>query len=222
MPGNRLSFRDRESIRVGLVQGWSLRKIARGIGCAGSTVCREVRRCGGRTRYRAFAAQQRSKEQRRRPKIRKLVLNRELAEAVSVSLKKRWSPQQVSQNLRQQRPNDSNWRVSHETIYRTLYVQGRGGLRKELSSALRTGRAHRRKQGHKYIKGTGRISHMVNISERPAEVEDRAIPGHWEGDLIMGTANKSQIGTLVERQTIYVYIDCGELDLYMWRWLWPI
>ncbi len=205
MPGIRLCGADRETIRVGLEQGLSFREIGRGIGFAGSTVSREVERCGGREAYRAYAAEQLAKHRRRRPKARKLVLQPMLAEFVAAKLKKRWSPQQISRRLRHERPDDTNWHVSHETIYQSLYVQGRGGLRKELSQALRTGRARRRKQGRKSA-SLGRISHMVNISERPPEIEDRAIPGHWEGDLVIGLASKSQIGTLVERTTRFLML----------------
>ncbi len=205
MPGRRLTRQERESIRVGIAQGRSGRELAAELGRSPSTICREISRCGGRAKYRAYEAHRGARKRARRPRVRKLEANRRLAEEVTRLLKKRWSPQQISKRLRQQHPDDPSWWVSHETIYQSLFVQGRGGLRKELTSALRTGRAARRLQGRD-TKRIGRIAHMVHISERPAEVEDRAVPGHWEGDLIIGKDGKSQVGTLVERSTRYVML----------------
>ena len=204
MPGKRLARDERESIRAGIAAGRSSRSVALELGRSVSTICREIARCGGRSIYSGHKAHQLARERARRPRGRKLEANSELAREVTRLLKKRWSPQQISKRLRQDHPDDPSWWVSHETIYQSLYVQGRGGLRKELTSALRTGRAARRPEGS--TTRIGRIAHMVNISERPPEVEDRAVPGHWEGDLIIGKNGLSQVGTLVERTTRYVML----------------
>lgn len=205
MPGKRLCLEERESLAIGLAAGLSLRAIGRQLGRPASTLSREVCRTGGRGKYRAVRAERLSKQRSTRPKVRKLVANPKLAEWVTGYLRKRWSPQQISRRLRHEHPNQPCWSVSHETIYQSLYVQGRGGLRKELTQALRSGRARRRSQGRGPSQ-VGRMRHMVNISERPPSVEDRAIPGHWEGDLIIGKDGGSQIGTLVERTTRYVLL----------------
>ena len=199
-----LSLQEREALWLGLERKETLRSMARRLRRSPSTVSRELARHGGRKEYRPSVAEQRAKRWRRRPKVRKLRQRRELARRVEAGLLQRWSPQQISHRLRQERPNDPHWRVSHETIYQSLYVQGRGGLRKELASALRSGRARRRPQGR--TSTVGKIRHMVMISERPPDVDDRAIPGHWEGDLLMGKEGKSQIATLVERTTRFVLL----------------
>ena len=199
-----LSLQEREEISRGLAAGQSLRRIADRLGRAPSTVSREVARNGGRQRYRACEADRRAFRRARRPKVAKLARCRRLRRAVETKLELKWSPAQISQWLAGRYPNDPEMRVSHETIYMSLYVQGRGALRTELHQALRTGRALRRPK-HRVTAGQGHIPGMVLISERPAEVEDRAVPGHWEGDLIMGT-RKTCIGTLVERSTRYVML----------------
>jgi transposase, IS30 family len=197
-----LSLAEREEISRGLVEGRSLTAIADGLGRSPSTVCREVTANGGRLEYRAWAAEHRAGEQALRPRAAKLACAR-LAGVVGEMLEARWSPQQIARRLKLEYPDEPEMWVSHETIYQSLFVQGRGSLRKELHRCLRSGRAARRTRGRR-ANGAGHIPNMVMISERPAEVEDRAVPGHWEGDLIMGTTNRSAIGTLVERHTRYV------------------
>jgi len=199
-----LSLVEREEISRGLAAGQTMRAIATKIGRSPSTVSREVERNGGRARYRACPADQRALRQARRPKVAKLAKCRRLGELVEEKLQLNWSPKQISKWLALEYANDPELRVSHETIYMSLYVQGRGALRQELHRALRTGRALRRPK-RTLPTGKGVIPGMVLISERPAEVEDRAVPGHWEGDLIMGT-RKTCIGTLVERSTRYVML----------------
>ncbi len=200
----RLSFAEREEISRGIAGGVSMRCIARKLGRAPSTVSREVAANGGRVRYRATAAHVASRHRARRPKPAKLVVNERLREVVESKLDEWWSPTQISSWLIEAYPGDEEMRVSHETIYQSLFVQGRGALRKELWRCLRTGRAVRRPQGRP-ASTKGQIRDMVMISERPAAVEDRAVPGHWEGDLIMGR-NKTAIGTLVERWSRYVML----------------
>ena len=199
-----LDLVEREEISRGLSAGMSLRAIAAGLGRAPSTVCREVGRNAGLTRYRACAADRRAHRRARRPKVPKLSRCRPLHELVEAKLSLRWSPQQISRWLQSAFPGEPEMQVSHETIYMSLYVQGRGALRHELHRALRTGRALRRSK-QSLPTGSGMIPDMVLISERPSEVEDRAVPGHWEGDLIMGR-RKTCIGTLVERTTRYVML----------------
>jgi IS30 family transposase len=168
-----------------------------------------VERNGGRVRYRAERAQVATHKRCRRPKTRKLVRHPVLAGVVAEGLGRRWSPKQVEARLRVEFPHDERMRISHETIYRSLYVQGRGGLRRELTAALRSGHARRQSRylrTRRKAQGRGQIPDMVLISERPAEVEDRAVPGHWEGDLIIGARNQSQIGVLVERSTRFVIL----------------
>jgi IS30 family transposase len=205
-PG-RLTLVDREEISRGLARGDSFTTIAAAIAKAVSTVSREVGRAG-RDGYRAWEAHNRAGVNRRRPKNCKLVVNGDLARQVEAWISERlWSPQQVSRRLRIEYPGDPMMRVSHETIYQSIYVQGRGALRKELAACLRTGRAIRRNRSRlDNNPGAGRIPGMVNISERPAEVDDRAVPGHWEGDLIIGKNGKSAVGTLVERSTRFVIL----------------
>jgi len=171
-----------------------------------STVSREVDRNEGAQRYRAVSAHGAARRRARRPKVRKLVADHKLARLVAYKLKREWSPEQIAAYLHQ-RYAEPHKGVSHETIYQCLYLQGRGGLRTELRKALRTGRAQRRPTDRER-KTPVRIPDMVLISERPAEIEDRAVPGHWEGDLIIGKDSKSQVGTLVERSTRFV----------MWSW----
>ncbi|TMB91770.1 MAG: IS30 family transposase, partial [Chloroflexi bacterium] len=199
-----LTLTEREEISRGLASKETCRTIAARLHRAPSTVCREVQRNAGRARYRACAAERRTLQVARRPKLAKLALCPRLRTAVEAKLALKWSPQQIAEWLPIAYPADPEMRVSHETIYLSLYVQGRGALRYELHRALRTGRAVRRPK--KSLPGErGKLRNMVLISERPAEVEDRAVPGHWEGDLIMGT-RKTCIGTLVERSTRYVML----------------
>jgi transposase, IS30 family len=199
-PG-RLTLADREEITIGLHTGQSFTAIAARLGKAASTVSREVAANGGRAGYRAWRAHQRAREQARRPKTPKLACP-QLAARVAACLSQWWSPVQISARLRFEFPGDPMMHVSHETIYQALYVQGRGELRRELARCLRTGRARRRPRGRDGR--SGHVKDMVMISERPAEAKDRAVPGHWEGDLIIGKDCKSAIGTLVERTTRYL------------------
>jgi transposase, IS30 family len=204
--GRYLSAGEREEIAVGLAAGDSLREIAERLGRSPSTISREIgRNSRGRASYRALAAQGHAQHRAARPKTAKLAGNAELREQVQAKLEEFWSPEQVSMWLKAQFPGRPEMQVSHETIYQSLYVQGRGALRRELAACLRTGRAlrkPRRREGER----RGKIPGMVMISERPAEVADRAVPGHWEGDLILGAGNKSAIGTLVERSTRFVLL----------------
>ena len=204
--GRYLSPEEREEIAVGLAAGQSLRAIAARLGRAPSTVSREVRRNSrGARHYRALAAQGQAQWRAARPKTAKLAGNAVLREWVQDKLERRWSPEQISVMLNTEFPDRIEMRVSHETIYQSIYVQGRGALRRELAACLRTGRAlrrPRRKEGER----RGKIPGMVMISERPAEAGDRAVPGHWEGDLIIGAGSKSAIGTLVERATRFVLL----------------
>jgi IS30 family transposase len=201
----RLSLAEREEISRGLAVGESVRAIARTVGRAPSTVCREVAANGGRERYRACVADRRAVRLMRRPKPAKLAVCPRLRAVVEGKLEMRWSPQQIAAWLALAYPADPEMRVSHETIYLSLFVQARGALRKELFRCLRTGRARRRPQGLTVMNGQGKIRAMVNISERPAEAADRAVPGHWEGDTIFGTG-RSTIATLVERRSRFVML----------------
>jgi IS30 family transposase len=201
-PG-RLTLADREEISLGLHAGGSFTVIAGRLGRAVSTVSREVAANGGRDGYRAWRAHQRARERARRPKGCKLD-DPALAAAVSTQLADWWSPQQIAARLRIAHPSDPMMRVSHETIYQCLYVQGRGELRRELARCLRSGRARRR--ARRPGDGRGKIPGMVMISQRPAEAADRAVPGHWEGDLIIGKGSKSAVGTLVERTTRFALL----------------
>jgi IS30 family transposase len=204
-PGSRrLSLEERIDIKVGVEANQSLRAIARRIGRDPATVCREVNANGGRASYRPMAAHRRAERLARRPKVTKLAANPRLCARVVADLQHLWSPQQISARLRQEFGDDHRMRISHETIYKTLYVQGRGELRRELARCLRTGRAKRVPRAR--LKRRGRIPDMVMISERPPEVEDRAVPGHWEGDLLLGRNAKSAMGTLVERSTRFVML----------------
>ena len=201
---HRLSLDDRIEIKLGLERGESYQRIGDTVGRHRSTVCREVNQNGGREGYRPAEAHLRAGEHARRPKPTKLGENQKLCRRVVADLKRLWSPEQIARRLKDEFPDDETMHVSHETIYKTIYVQGRGELRKELAACLRTGRAQRRPRGR--AQRQGRIPGMIMISERPAEAEDRAVPGHWEGDLIIGQGNKSAIGTLVERTTRYVML----------------
>src|SRR5215469_16105702 len=204
--GRYLSLAEREEIAVGLAAGEPVRVIAARLGRSPSTVSREVRRnCLYGGRYRAVAAQGQAQWRARRPKTAKLAGHDELREWVQARLEEKWSPEQISVMLGREFPDDPGMRVSHETIYQSIYVQGRGALRRELAACLRTGRAvrrPRRREGER----RGKIAGMVMISERPAEAADRAVPGHWEGDLIIGAGSKSAIGTLVERSSRFVLL----------------
>ena len=201
-----LTLSEREEISRGVFAGQSLRSIATLLGRAPSTVSREINRNGGRRRYRANKADQCAWHRGHRPKTCKLVGNRALARIVAIKLQLEWSPDQVAGWLKCTYPDDENYQVSHETIYKSLFIQARGALKKELLQHLRKTRAMRRSR-HKTLKGEGlgQITNAVSIRERPAEVADRAVPGHWEGDLIIGS-NNSQIATLVERHTRYVML----------------
>ena len=200
----RLSLCEREEIRAGIAAGDSFRMIARRIGRAPSTVSREVGAGGGRSRYRATRAEDRACLAASRPKPSKLACNPRLHRAVTEMLGSRFSPQQISARLKLEHPEDPEMRIAPETIYQSLYVQSRGRFRKDLSRYLRSGRSKRKPR--RGPTGQGRIKDMVSISARPAEVADRAVPGHWEGDLIVGKAGRSFIGTLVERHTRYVML----------------
>ena len=201
----RLSLAEREEISRGLAAGLSLRQIAAGLGRVPSTVSREVGRSGGRGEYRAVDADQAAWAAASRPKAAKLATCRRLREVVEDRLAQDYSPEQVAGWLARQFPNDLEMRVSHETIYRSLFVQSRGALRKELTAHLRTGRAMRRPAGKRLPDGRGGRLHELRISDRPAEVADRAVPGHWEGDLVFGRG-MSPVATLVERSTRFVML----------------
>ncbi len=200
-----LSLTERDEISRGVAAGESLRHIAHRLGRAPSTVCREVTRNGGRGRYRAHRSDRAAWRRARRPKTAKLAVNTRLGAVVEDKLAQWWSPQQISGWLKEAYPGVEEMWVSHETIYLSLFVQGKGALRHELTRCLRTRRAIRRPLKARAPTGKGQIVDPVMISERPAEVEDRAVPGHWEGDLLMGK-RMTAIGTLVERATRYVML----------------
>jgi IS30 family transposase len=201
-----LTLAEREEISRGIVAGHSFRRIAEALGRSASTVSREVKRNGGKERYRAGDADQAAWDRALRPKTCKLVENRALARIVATKLRQFWSPEQIAGWLKRTYPNDENFQVSQETIYRSLFVQARGALKKELLQHLRRKRATRRSRHHtQKTDNHGRILGTVSISERPASAEDRAVPGHWEGDLISGKGH-TYIATLVERHTRYVML----------------
>ena len=200
----RLTLGEREEIRVSLGAGASLRAIARAIDRHHGTVAREVANNGGREHYRAYRADERALRLTRRPRASKLEANAPLRAEVELRLSERWSPQQISDHLRRSFAHDASMHVSHETIYQSLFVQTRGSLRKELTAYLRTGRTRRKPHGRQETRG--KITNMISIRERPAEADDRAVPGHWEGDLILGRHQRSAIGTLVERSTRFVML----------------
>jgi len=202
-----LSLDEREEISRGLKAQESFRKIAAQLGRHPSTVSREVNANGGRDAYRAWRADSRACERARRPKQSVFEQRPALARFVENGLELCWSPQQISSSLVVEFPDDEEMRVSHETIYQTLFVQARGGLRKDLTKYLRSGRTRRRSHHRAaHLDGVGKHQNMVMISDRPAEVADRAVPGHWEGDLILGAHNRSAIATLVERSTRFVML----------------
>jgi IS30 family transposase len=206
--GRYLTLSEREEIALGLASGKGVREIARLVGRSPSTVSREIARNHSaphqRWTYRGTWAQWKAESRARRPQVAKLVANPQLRARVQAGLRLRWSPRQISERFALRYPNDPEMWVSPETIYQSLYVQGRGALRKELAVCLRTGRALRKPR--KRVDSRGKIPNMISISQRPAEVADRAVPGHWEGDLIVGKDSGSAIGTLVERTTRYAIL----------------
>ncbi len=201
----RLSLSEREEISRGLAAGLSLRVIADRLGRAPSTISREVAVNGGRAGYRAHLSDRHAWVRATRPKACKLAANPVLRAIVEEKLRRRWSPEQIAGWLKISHPDDPEMQVSHESIYRTLFVQSRGALRKELTAYLRTGRVIRRPQGVRLPDGRGGRPGILNISERPAEAEDRAVPGHWEGDLVFGK-HMSPVATLVERSTRFLIL----------------
>jgi IS30 family transposase len=198
-----LIIEEREEILRGLARGDSLSTIALQLGRQTSTVSREVSVNGGRSLYRIWPAHRRARECAKRPKTRKLNYA-PLAERVTEDLLNLWSPEEIAARLTLEFPKESRMQLSHESIYQSLYVQGRGELRRELARCLRYGHATRQSQGR--VKQSGRIAKMINISERPPEVKDRAVQGHWEGDLIIGARGASAVGTLVERTTRFLLL----------------
>ena len=201
-----LTLAEREEISRAVVAGHSIRSIAAQLGRGPSTISRELKRNGGQECYRASQADQSAWDRGRRPKTGKLAQNRALARIVAGKLQLQWSPEQVAGWLKRTYPDDTSRQVSHETIYRSLFIQARGALKKELVAHLRRSRVMRRSRHHTMKTDKhGRITDTVSISERPASVEDRAVPGHWEGDLLFGSKN-SQIATLVERNTRYAML----------------
>ena len=207
LQGRYLSFAEREDIAMARAAGESMRSIAARLGRSPSTISRELARNADRNgRYRASSAHTLSYQRASRPKPAKLVTNQVLRERVQTELTKRYSPEQIAGRLREDYPKQPEMWVSTETIYQSLYVQSRGALRRELTRCLRTGRAMRVPNRQGAHRKNRVLPDMVNISERPAEAEDRAVPGHWEGDLIIGKGNRSAIGTLVERSTGYTML----------------
>lgn len=200
-----LSLNEREEISRGLVAGLSIRSIASHLGRSPSTISREISRNGGMKHYRAVTADQAAWDRTKRPKICKLLIHKRLSLLVAKKLKDNWSPQQIAGWLKRTYPDDECCQVSHETIYKTLYIQTRGALKKELVQYLRSNRIMRRARNATLKGKVGKITDAVSISERPSSVEDRAIPGHWEGDLIQGSG-KTFIATLVERHSRYVML----------------
>jgi transposase, IS30 family len=203
--GKVLTVEERDDILRGICENLSARAIAARLGRDRSVISREITRNGGRDGYRVHAAQERYETLKSRPKERKLEKNQRLHDVVAEKLRDDFSPEQVSGRLKEDYPDDPGMHVSHETIYQALFLQARGELRTQLKLALRTGRAQRVPRGSTRPK-QARIAGMVNISERPAEAADRAVPGHWEGDLIIGKGGKSQIATLVERHSRFVML----------------
>lgn len=202
--GFRLSYVERVQIQMRCETGESIRRIARAIERSGSTVWRELARNGGREGYRALRAEARAQERARRPKLCKLDGCPGLWAEVRARLGRRWSPEQIAATLKLEYPDDPGMQISHESIYRALYVQSRGALRRELTDLLRTRRSTRKRQGRAELRG--RLVGMVPIASRPPEADDRRVPGHWEGDLILGARGDSAVVTLVERHTRYVLL----------------
>jgi IS30 family transposase len=201
-----LTLAEREEISRSVARGCSLRSVAEQLHRAPSTISREIQRNGGRDRYRASQADERAWDRARRPKVCKLKRHRVLAKLVAAKLQQRWSPVQIAGWLKQRSDGHEEHEVSHETIYLSLFIQARGALKKELLVHLRRTRAMRRSRHHtQKTPNHGQLTGMVSIRERPAEVGDRAVPGHWEGDLLMGSHN-TQIAVLVERYTRYVML----------------
>lgn len=201
-----LTLAEREEISRAVVAGQSIRSIATSLGRAPSTISREIKRNGDQECYRASQADQAAWDRTRRPKTCKLAGNPMLAHIVADKLQLQWSPEQIAGWLKRTYPDDENYQVSHETIYRSLFIQARGALKKELVQHLRRTRVMRRSRHHtQKTDNHGRITDAVSISGRPATVADRAVPGHWEGDLVCGSRN-SQIATLVERHARYVML----------------
>lgn len=202
-----LTLSEREEISRGVASGQGDRQIAATIGRSHTTVWREINRHGGRRRYRAAVAETRAFENARRPQTCKLAQRKTLADLIAAKLMLDWSPEQISKWLKVTYPENSELQVSHETIYKSLFIQTRGALRKELTAHLRKQREIRKPQNAKRLDdGRGQIVDAISISERPAEAEDRAVPGHWEGDLLMGKTMRSQIATLVERHSRFVML----------------
>jgi IS30 family transposase len=196
-----LTLEEREEIRIGIDRDESNTEIAERLGRDRSTVWREIKANGGRESYRAFKAQDRAHNTAQRPRPTWVQTRAWLWDIVVRHMKDdKWSPEQISNRLRKEHPDDPSWWVSPETIYQTIYVQARGGLRKELVACLRSGRTTRKPQ-RREVTTRGKIRDMVMISDRPPEIEDRAVPGHWEGDLIVGKGGRSAVATLVERTT---------------------
>lgn len=205
--GRSLTLAERVEIHGGLRERLSQRQIAQRIGRPQSTVSRELARhrdAGGN--YLPLVAHARARQDRRRPKSFKLAANRQLAEHVEAAMDEGWSPQLIADMLARAHPDDQTWRVSHETIYQALFVQGRGLLRQDLARQLSTGRTKRKSRGSSDGRGTSLFQDAFTIRQRPADADDRAVPGHWEGDLIIGAGSGSAIGTLVERTTRFVIL----------------
>jgi len=201
LPANALTVEDREEIRCGIERGETDTQIAVRLGRARSTIWREVAANGGRSGYRAIGAQARADQAARRPRLSWIEQRPWLWEHVQMLLKtKKWSPEAIASRLRREHPEESQWWVSHESIYQAIFVQSRGELRKQLAACLQSRRSRRQPRTRSQTGGS-KIVGMINISQRPAEAADRAVPGHWEGDLIIGAGNASQAATLVERTT---------------------